>query len=314
LVHGAGSWTLGAEDDAAGDLLLLEGIGLAGFFAGGATIVLSGAARSLIGPAIALTAMGGGLFATTWLLDVYHVSLPKAQRGTERGQRDGTRSSLEYVFIQSPQFDYGPMLRHSASLLNQRWHMAYEAAHAPAGGFAQLRLDLGYRPWQPELASTGNFLELGVAGLSTQQLADDLHTRGLEASVRLRVDSRNLCERIDGAFTEFQVGAVASRTHFFATEGAPAVDFDETVLIARSALGVYLGDPWRRGGELQLYYDHRHDGLAEGMLAAGLGSGALGHFGMLAEYFLGSRLGVRASTEIGSAWIVALGLSMRSEQ
>jgi hypothetical protein len=313
LLHGAGSWLRGEEDTAL-ELITLEGIGLGLFFGGGTTIVLSGAARSLIGPAVATTAIGAGLFATSWLLDVYQVNMPRDARGTERGRRDGLRSYLEWVTVGSPQFHYGPMLRHGAAAHWQRLAFAYEGAHAPSGRFEQLRVEGGYRLWHAAKATSGSALDVGLATLSSSHLDEDFKTQGLELSTRLRLDSRSLSKRIDGAFTEFQVGVVGRRTTWLATPEAPSATFDETLLIARTGFGVYLGDPWREGGEVQLYYDHRHDGLAEGMLASGLGSGVLGHAGIAGEYFPFSHWGLRLSGEVGSAWVLAAGLSFRSER
>jgi hypothetical protein len=128
------------------------------------------------------------------------------------------------------------------------------------------------------------------------------------------LDGQSWSPGIDGAFTEFEVGICAQRTTWLATHNAPSVASTESLLIAKTAIGIYLGDPWSRGGELHLYYDHRHDGLAEGMLATGLGSGALGHVGLLGEYFFGRHFGVRLSSEVGSAWVLGAGLNVRTER
>jgi hypothetical protein len=284
------------------------------FVAGGASIVFSGAARSVIGPAIATTVVGGGIFTTSWLLDVYDVSMPKHARGQERGVRNGVRSHLDYVFIQSPQFDYGPMLRQGSSVTQDRLRFGYEAVSAPAGRFDQLRVGFGYRAWQAAVDHSGSALEFMLGTTSLNHFDEDFGTRGVELSARLRLDGRSWSRSIDGAFTEFEVGASGQRTSWWATAEAPAAASSESVLIAKSAVGVYLGDPWNQGGELQLYYDHRHDGLAEGLLAKGLGSGALGHVGVLGEYFVSRNLGLRLTSEIGSAWVLGAGLNFRSER
>jgi hypothetical protein len=313
LVHGAGSWALG-EPEPALRLLSYEGLGFGLFATGGTTIVLSGAARSLVGPAAAVTALGAGLFATSWLLDVYHVSMPRELRGQERGTRDGVRSHVELVLIDSPQFQYGPMLRHGVTARWSRLAVGYQADHAPEGRFDQLRLQVGALLWQPASARSGSSLEARTALLSSEHLDEDFRSRGLEASVRLRLDATDLSKAVRGAFTEFEVGTVAQTTEWLATAQAPTATSTETLLLARSAFGIYLGDPWQRGGELQLYYDHRHDGLAEGLLATGLGSGVLGHFGISGDYFLTQQWGVLALAEVGSAAIVSLGLQWRSER
>ena len=62
------------------------------------------------------------------------------------------------------------------------------------------------------------------------------------------------------------------------------------MLLARFGFGMYLGDPAERGGEVVVYYDHRHDDFAAGLKLTGLGSGIPGHFGAEARYYFGHRI------------------------
>jgi hypothetical protein len=63
-----------------------------------------------------------------------------------------------------------------------------------------------------------------------------------------------------------------------------------------------------RRGEVQIYYDHRHDEVVGGL---GLGStfdGPYGHFGAQASYWLTDRWGVEAQLEVGSVYTTRLSL------
>jgi len=87
-----------------------------------------------------------------------------------------------------------------------------------------------------------------------------------------------------------------------------------SLLLAHTGFGVYLGqrppDP-SLGGEIELYYDHRHDGFAGGLRARGLGSGVPGHFGLRGQYVVSSGWGLRAEAQVGSAWVLGLSALLR---
>jgi hypothetical protein len=58
-----------------------------------------------------------------------------------------------------------------------------------------------------------------------------------------------------------------------------------------------------------LYYDHRHDDFAAGQ--PGLGSGALGHFGLDGRWFMDERWGLLLDAQAGSALVIGASLLMR---
>jgi hypothetical protein len=60
-----------------------------------------------------------------------------------------------------------------------------------------------------------------------------------------------------------------------------------------------------------LYYDHRHDDFAAGLKSTGLGSGVPGHIGLSSRYYLSDHFGVTTSAEVGSAWVLGLGIAFR---
>ena len=80
------------------------------------------------------------------------------------------------------------------------------------------------------------------------------------------------------------------------------------------ALGAYLGNPSRRGGEARVYYDHRHDDFAAGLKLESLGSGPLGHFGTDLRYYLTSHFGAHLDFQVGSAYVTSLSVLYRPEE
>jgi hypothetical protein len=79
----------------------------------------------------------------------------------------------------------------------------------------------------------------------------------------------------------------------------------------RAAFGLYLGDPARPHGEIELYYDHRHDDYAGGLLMPGLVSGVFGHVGLEGVFRVTDRWGVAAEAQAGSAVLGSLSLVYR---
>src|SRR5690606_28849815 len=131
---------------------------------------------------------------------------------------------------------------------------------------------------------------------------DHVRTRGSEASVSWRVDSELLAPRIHGAFVDVQLGLAMRRSRFELTHASN----DESLLLGGFAFGAYHGDPTQSGGETRIYYDHRHDGYAAGLLSSGLGSGAPGHLGLDVQHFFSPTWGVHLNSELGATWVLGL--------
>ena len=66
-----------------------------------------------------------------------------------------------------------------------------------------------------------------------------------------------------------------------------------------------------QGGEARVYYDHRHDGYAAGLILTGLGSGVAGHFGLDLRGYFSETFGLRLDAQVGSSQIVGLSLLIR---
>jgi hypothetical protein len=148
-----------------------------------------------------------------------------------------------------------------------------------------------------------------LGGYRREQLDFDFRTHALEGSALMRLDGTRLAPDLRGIFWEFAAGYVWRTTELMSF-GERQTD---SLLIARSAFGVYLGTQKRAAGEVQLYYDHRHDGWTEGLLAEGLGSGVLGHAGLSGHFELSERWAATAQVEVGSAWLYGLGIRFQGD-
>ena len=321
LVHGTGSYLRG-DEEAASRLLWLELIGLGASAVSLTGLAVTGAARSTVTPLAAGLVGGVGLFGLSWLADIYHTASPEPGYGTPRTVLPLLESQVGYVYVNDPQFSYNHFVYHGAVFRPNRVSVGYQAWHAPTEESARYRVAAGYRFWGaagPRAAefTDGSFLELRTAGTYQRFLEEEFDTATAELSLNARVDVERVLPTVRGGFTEFQLGYGLRFTDFRRLRPEQSLgervffgDQQDDLLLARFAFGFYLGDPVERGGEFQLFYDHRHDGFDAGLKAAGVGSGVGGHFGLNSFYYITQHYGLELSASVGSAWV--LGASLRT--
>lgn len=309
LVHGAGSWVLGDERTAK-RLLILEGVGVGALAGGIAGAAVTGAARSLVGVFIA-TGMGGlSLFTLSFALDLYRVTSPEGGLGEPR-RTPFLESQLGYLYVNDPVFSYRHFLHHGLRLQPGRIGLEFEGFHSPLEGNSRLMLSPSVRVWHPPAgvgtATEGSYLDVAFAATRHQFETEGFSTNTFEVELASRVDSQRIVPGLYGAFSEFALGYAWRETRF----PRFSVSSHDTLLLGGFGVGVYLGEAAGRGGEVRLWYDHRHDDFAAGLKSEGLGSGVLGHLGIDAHYYLGRHLGVTATAQAGSALVLGAGLTFR---
>ena len=85
----------------------------------------------------------------------------------------------------------------------------------------------------------------------------------------------------------------------------------DDMLLARFGFGAVFRGNTYPGSQALLYYDHRHDDFAAGLIISGLGSGVIGHFGTELRWFFTPSFGVLAQVEVGSALVSGLSVLYR---
>ncbi|MDH5671614.1 MAG: hypothetical protein OEZ06_05655 [Myxococcales bacterium] len=297
LVHGTGHFVAG-ETRTGYRLLAAEGAGLGLMVAGIAGLAVTGASPKTIGPFIAVSALGGGLFGSSALADIYGVLAPEGGFG-----RPLLQPALELEvgprYVRDPIFDYDAFSHVAATSWlgdvrvqlsgwlglghdNQRLRAlgAYRLLRSGQGSYIDLELGASHHRFAPERFST-SFAEASVTGR-------------LELSV--------LGRTLAGSFFDYGLGYALGANRQFDT----STESDE-MMLARFGFGFFIGD----GGDVTLYYDHRHDGFAAGLKVPGLGSGPLGHFGLHVRHFFSEDMGASLFAESGSAYVVGLSLLLR---
>jgi hypothetical protein len=308
LIHGTGPW-LQHRNQTAERLLMLEGAAVLATLTSGLVLFQTGAARDVVGPTAAVGVAGVSGFAVSFLANVYATWAPDDGLGQPLRRSPLLESSLGYLYVYDPQFDY----RHFAAAEISGRLAAWRATAAVAVGQDNQRLKLGagYRLLGPrgrgaEPARDGSYLEPRIAYTHHDFDSDAFSSQVFELALEGRLDIDRYLPDVSGAFFEAEAGWAKQVFHHELPDSEP--NTWTSLLLARMGFGLYLGNRGGdgAGGEAQLYYDHRHDGFAGGLKVNGLGSGPAGHFGLLASYQFAPLVGLRLRTEAGSAYIVGL--------
>ncbi|HEY6558764.1 MAG TPA: hypothetical protein VI072_15880 [Polyangiaceae bacterium] len=310
LVHGSGHYVLG-QPQPASKLLWWEAAGVGGILAGGLPLYFSGASRYVVAPAALLAGAGFGLFALTFLTDVYGTAAPDGAAGVALGQLPRIETEIGYRYVYDPQFRYRNFAVQGLDLRWRNLRLAPSAWFALEDGNLRARLLGAVRFVGPVAAPApapvdGTALDLQLAVTHHRFDRDGFSSLTAETALHGRLDFARVDPAFAGSFGEFGAGLAVQALDY----EAPALSFAEdveTLLLMRFGWGVYLGsEPAERGGEWLVYYDHRHDGYAAGLKITGLGSGVLGHFGTSLRYFFDENWGIGAEAEVGSAYVTGV--------
>lgn len=300
VLRGAGSWVAG-EKRAAKRLAILAAAGL----------VLAGAAGGLIGgtsgnpytvPAVPLVLAGAGAILTTWAADIWtaaggacvcgrvDAAPPWSIEVGETWLHDAYRRRLHGRVagrIELGRVDVG------AALLG---HVGREGWLA--FGDARVRI-LGAAATGTEI-SDGSRLYARVGGRVQRDDVDRTTQAVGELELGGRYDLRRLDAALRAGFVEMSTGIGLNRVRYAKT----TTEID-TLLLHRFGTGMYLP-----GGEWQIFYDHRRDGLAGG-IAAYRAAGFVGSVGANVDLRVHGPWAVRGEVQLGNAWVSTLALSYR---
>jgi hypothetical protein len=311
LVHGSGH--LVAGDSKTGlRLLALEGVGLGATAAGFLPIVFTGASRRLIGPAVAITASGVGLFAISFLADLYGVLAPAGGVGAPSGVAPVLQAGLGYRYVHNPAFAFRHFMVQDIDYRTGHWRIHPSAWFAADDTNSRLRAHFAYRfagpmPGRPK-ARDGSFLDLEAAVTRHAFTSNRFTTTTGEVGLGGRLDMGRVGPSLRGSFAEMSLG-FAFQAYSYRARGTTA-DLGE-LLLARFAYGMYVGWPGSPRGQISVFYDHRHDDFAAGFKMPGLGSGVIGHFGTEARYYVTDHWGFAAEAVAGSAYVTGLSVLFR---
>jgi hypothetical protein len=302
-VHGTGHFIAG-DTKTGRRLVLAQGIGLATAAAGVVPLALTGASDNVSTFSLPLVVAGTGMFVLGWAADVYGSAGGPRLAGAP-APLPGSEVGLGYLYVRDPRFAYTSFVDLDALVRTGAWRLEGAAALALDDDNQRLRLRAGYRVLGPRPtrgAATGTALELVTAVTVHRHGTDGFTTVTPELAAHGRLDLAQLSPGLAGAFVEGDLGLGLDRATY---RHAPADTVG--ILVGRFGFGMYLGHPAASHGELQLFYDHRRDGLVGG-LATRRFNGILGSFGLQGALTLRRGMGVALQAQAGSAFLLGIGL------
>jgi hypothetical protein len=315
VVHGMGHYAAG-ETTTGNRLLLAEGVGLGLVFGAGYAIVSTGASRYVVGPAAATVIFGVGLFGTSFLADMYgSVSPDSAAAGRRARPPAWMETELGYRHISDPIFSYEHFVVESVSMRSGRFRLTPSGWFSLGADNARYRIEgahrfLGATPGVADRPAMNDHLD-AVLGMVHHRFSTERFTRSsMELAVDTRYDLGHVGRTLRGAFVEASAGYSFGRIDYDIQGIEVPADFDD-LLLARFGFGAVFRGKSKPGSEARVYYDHRHDDFAGGLIMEGLGSGVAGHFGIEGRWFFSHALGLSAHVEVGSAFVTGLSVLFR---
>lgn len=314
LVHGSGHYALG-QPKTARNLLLMEGIGLGLFLSGGLTIVFTGASRYFVAPAASATMLGFGLFSTSYMADIYGTLSSDGGAVASRYLMPARwETELGYRRIEDPQFDYRDFLVQRVSRQIGPLRLSPSGYFSTRGDTARYRVETQYRlagNVDDPRPRDQSFLDVTLGFVHQRHRPEHFTRSSAELSLDGRYDLGRLGPTLRGAFVELGAGYALARVDYDLT-GLKVPHDLEHVLLGRIGFGITLRGASKPGSEALLYYDHRHDDYVAGLKLPGIGSGAIGHFGLQARWFFSSRFGIVLDGQAGSSYLGGASLLVRT--
>lgn len=301
FLHGAGSWTA-KRPRAAKRLLGTQVLGLGLILAGGLPILTTYGSPKVTVPGVALAVTGFGVVAGGWVGDIWSAAggdvgagLPRAElpRFVEAGAswvRDDYHGDRGYL-------ELGARWQWRRLAVLPHGRLGLDGRAGEGGVDAKWRLVGG--PANGQLLERGHRLEVRLGAFGRFDSDDEIAALWQEAELGGRLELRAVDAALAGLFFEVSAGLGLEQTRY-----APRTWDLGSLLLARNALGVYLG---RGAGELSISYDQRRDDLVGGIFA-GRAAGFLGHVGARLELRVRRGLGLRVEAALGTAMMTTVAL------
>ena len=250
LLHGSGHYAAG-DRPTAWRLFRAESLGVGLMVVGLAGLAATGASDRTIEPLIWTTAAGGGLFATSWLGDLYGVIAPPGGVGLPLLVLPSFEAHVGTRFVGDPTLEGQTFLGPGLDLRFGRWRVSPGAWFAMDGASnSRYEVEAAFRFVGPRAGAAavpvvdGSFFDLVVQGIHHRYRDDptgpllaafDMTTG--ELRVEGRYDLRRYAPSLTGSFVEAGAGVGIGGYHY----PAAATTETNTMLLARFGFGLYVG-------------------------------------------------------------------------
>ena len=173
LLHGSGHYAAG-DRPTAWRLVRAETLGVGLLVAGLGTLALTGASDRTVEPAIWTMAAGGGLFATSWLADLYGVIAPPGGVGLPLLVLPSVEASFGTRYVGDPTLQGNTFLAPALDVRFGRWRVSPAAWFAVDGGSNnRLEAEAAFRFVGPR----AGWAATHAANARRPRLRDDAHGR-----------------------------------------------------------------------------------------------------------------------------------------
>jgi hypothetical protein len=292
LVHGAGTFASG-DTRTALRLLAWEGAGLGMFLAGGLGLVFTGASRKTVIPFSTLTMGGLGLFAISWLADIYSTLSPAFRPGRPMVDLPEWELELGYLGVAGGPFSVGQIGTLGFTARPGAWRFNGGVELAVDADNRRFSSGLARRFYGPVAAGPipgdDSYLEVEARG-SVHTFGEEGFKQGTgDLLLRGRYALSRSALRLTGAFAEMAVGIGLESYHF-----EQGTDLNNR-LLGEVGFGTNVGRGGPLRGEFMAFYDHRKDGFTGGLPLFGIA----GHAGLRGRMFWGPRWGLAAEVAAG---------------
>lgn len=313
LLHGSGLYVAGDKQGAYA-LATAQAIGLLGATVGLLTVYGSAASRRVINPIYYGSLASVSALAVSWFADIYGASVG-GRSDEARVRLPPLEARAGYAYIHDTQFDYAHFGHARADFRLEPIHFAPEAWIGLNDDNQRFRLGSDVRFYGPrsapaDAAADGTFLDLETGVTYHNFGTEEFEYMVFEAGLGGRYDLRRISPTLRGSFTELSLG-VGSQMHGYDGEGTQLGEDFSSLLLMRTAFGLYLDPPGAPYGEVKLYYNHRHDDFAGGSSFNTTVDGLMGHGGLEGFYYPGRHWGLFADLQAGSAYLALAGLTFR---
>ena len=281
-------------------LLILGALGVGAATIGGFPLLATYGSGKLIVPGVHLAVGGAGLITASWWSDIWSAAGGDRLGGHARALPE-LAVELGVTWHHDAYLGERGLLAPAVELRRGRRAARFSGLLAVDGSAFGGRVEGEVRPWSrapldgPSAAParhTGSALAIRAAVQYHAERGQGFSLATGELAVRGRLELGRIDPHLRGSFLELEEGL-----------GLELVTYDagplegSTLLLSRIEWGVYL--PAGRG-EVSVFYDHRRDHMAGGVLA-GPAAGFFGSIGLAAELVAARGWLLRARGEVGSA-------------
>ncbi|MBN2435135.1 MAG: hypothetical protein JXK07_07700 [Spirochaetes bacterium] len=305
VLHGAGHFVAG-ERETAGELLLIEGVGLLMLAGSGYILADGGAPRDYTGPLVPFAAFGVSFLVLPFIADFYGVTIGRYRSEgdwfTDKDRTVTLNAGLEYT--NDPAFDYSLLVKTEIDYHYKRFVISPMINSAIDDDTRHYQLSAKYR----FAGQKGHLLENYAAFFKSDAIvragyydfnSDGFYKYSTDISLRTVINSGSLWKTTRGIYFVYEAGFNREWVYFDFDETLPAITSNQ--ILFETGVGFMTGNLSDPAADIYLFYNHRRD-----TFYGGLPSGFLGHVGASVTLYPWQNTGISLKAVLGTSSFYSL--------